>query len=522
MSVESKTKPASPCRPSPCPPCRLPQALERPRFFCGQLLSDQDLSSLIHYLLEKNRLHNRHFLGTGVVCGLLIHCDPCAGRVRLDPGHAIDCCGNDILVTEPTVFDVLEYLKACLAPKKPACEETAAPPPPECEELPREYCLFISYREEPSRPLTALIPDGCGQVSRCEPSRLRETFRLDLIPADQLPQVKPPNFWAQVLACWTGLFKLWEKYLGQILVLGAQGMVEAQEHQALLGLLCRLRDDFLKLYETGPNNRCDLARQFNQLLQAFPAYPSDPAAAESYQQDLYEVYFQVFALLAQYLIDCFCAALSPPCPACPEDDPGVLLAGLTMINDRIVKICNTVRTYLWTGPTLRYWLQPLFQLVGDGLEHLCCDFELIEILGQFFKPAVTTAPGAFALEGTVPMANPVQRMQQAVKRFQQAGGIAASYRQSLTELFHPLRLVQVLTSPGLTTLDLYGRSAAEVQELLAAHQVKAKAKQTTMVSEAYSLRHLGRMRWQIPPGAKVELVVSPDQKVTAVRLVEED
>ncbi len=85
-----------------------------------------------------------------------------------------------------------------------------------------------------------------------------------------------------------------------------------------------------------------------------------------------------------------------------------------------------------------------------------------------------------------------------------------------------MRLVQVLTSPGLTTLDLYGRSAAEVQELLAAQQATVKVKQTTMVSEAYSLRHLGRMRWQIPPGAKVELVLSPDQKVTAVRLVEED
>ena len=101
-----------------CPPCACCgglECLERPRYFCGQLLSDADLNAAQRYVIEKSRLHNRHLIGTGVVCGLGVYCDRCSDcRVTVRPGYAIDCCGNDVIVCEPTSFDVCEYIEKCL------------------------------------------------------------------------------------------------------------------------------------------------------------------------------------------------------------------------------------------------------------------------------------------------------------------------------------------------------------------------------------------------------------------------
>ena len=71
----------------------------RPRFFAGQLLTEEDLDLLTDYVTAKNRLHNASFFGEGVVCGLEVGCQPCGGgHVLVRPGYALDCCGNDIVV----------------------------------------------------------------------------------------------------------------------------------------------------------------------------------------------------------------------------------------------------------------------------------------------------------------------------------------------------------------------------------------------------------------------------------------
>jgi hypothetical protein len=70
-------------------------AFVRPRFFAGQLLTEDDLSLLVDYVTAKSRLHNRSLSGPGVVCGLGVTCDPCGGgTVAVHPGHALDCCGQ--------------------------------------------------------------------------------------------------------------------------------------------------------------------------------------------------------------------------------------------------------------------------------------------------------------------------------------------------------------------------------------------------------------------------------------------
>src|SRR3546814_19593417 len=94
-------------------PCLLPPACEKdcddvprelPHYFTGRVLTARDLRDEQGYVLSRLRLRNRLFHGWGVVCGLDVcsHPDPaCRDRyVVVEPGIAIDCCGNDIFVCE--------------------------------------------------------------------------------------------------------------------------------------------------------------------------------------------------------------------------------------------------------------------------------------------------------------------------------------------------------------------------------------------------------------------------------------
>ena len=88
--------------------------ISRPNFFAGQLLTDDDLRAALNYVIEKNRLHNRHFMGDGVVCGLEVKHHPCPDtqrKVIVKPGHALDCCGNDIVVQCEEELDILKMVR---------------------------------------------------------------------------------------------------------------------------------------------------------------------------------------------------------------------------------------------------------------------------------------------------------------------------------------------------------------------------------------------------------------------------
>ena len=63
--------------PPACPACGGLECLCRPRFFAGQLLTEDDLNRLDHYIVAKNRLHNRYLIGWGVACGLEVVCNVC-------------------------------------------------------------------------------------------------------------------------------------------------------------------------------------------------------------------------------------------------------------------------------------------------------------------------------------------------------------------------------------------------------------------------------------------------------------
>jgi hypothetical protein len=144
----------------------------RPRFFCGQLLTDQDLSGLASWVLDRRRL-GRYRDGWGVVSGLDIGVDPTPGAsaatVVVEPGYAVSSCGEDVVVAGSTTLDLAA---SCPDPTSPCGTPTGQPP--------TAYVLDIgiAYREVGEDPVPALGTAGCSQAGQCEDSRIVESFEL--------------------------------------------------------------------------------------------------------------------------------------------------------------------------------------------------------------------------------------------------------------------------------------------------------------------------------------------------------
>lgn len=359
-----------PTQPQTCSNCVDIECFERPRFFGGQLLTDKDLEAAQRYVIEKNKLHNRYLVGTGVVCGLAVRCDPCCdGSVIVESGYAIDCCGNDIVLCQPETVSILDCLEKQRESEEPDCGTKIRARKPQVEQ-PKEYCLTLLYDEEPSQPVTALIRDnGCGQ-SRCEPSRIRESFRFELVEkkVDRQPNFIPDeSFLGQVRKCATDFLAV-----GKILNSAAQAENElASNPNALDTSFYQFRSYVLEFYNQEPKIRCNL---IDKIVEIETQYKT-----ASTPQEKYNAAVIMLVLLLQLLIDCICNALLVPCAECDEEE-GVILACLTIRGHKIEKICNTVRKQLITGPSLRYWLQPLFNIVKRILELGCCELDLVKII----------------------------------------------------------------------------------------------------------------------------------------------
>jgi len=205
MTVHTTPHERSPC-PCGCAPCEDTccgvDCLVAPRFFCGQLLTDQDLSALVGWTRDKLRLQ-RYRDGWGVVCGLEVRCSGEASSVVVGRGYAISCCGDDIVVCDDTLLDLSG---ACGDEIDPCGDVYAEPDPRERyrlegaggiqpqhrELLPRKSAthdsghderlhvvdVYVDYAEQPTDAQTALGRSACGEVGECEFSRVREQASL--------------------------------------------------------------------------------------------------------------------------------------------------------------------------------------------------------------------------------------------------------------------------------------------------------------------------------------------------------
>jgi hypothetical protein len=153
-----------------CPVCGGLECLCRPRFFAGQLLTEDDLNRLERYVIDKNKLHNRYLFGSGVACGLEVVCSVCdadsnRGKVVVQPGYALSPCGNDIVVCKQETVDVCDLISRCRPPQADECFDPSAVTL-ECVDAAEDWVLAVCYDEKPSRGITALR--GSGAKSSCD------------------------------------------------------------------------------------------------------------------------------------------------------------------------------------------------------------------------------------------------------------------------------------------------------------------------------------------------------------------
>lgn len=167
-----------PCQPGPpwtlppgtAPTLAIPPAAGgcvRPRFFNGMFITKVDMETLLRWTRVKQQMQNRA-MGQGVVWGLKVDRD--GHHIRVHPGYAVDCCGNDLVVTTPYCVDINTLLA------DPASKSALEGPEP------HRMHLLLEYHECPEEP-RPVHGDPCSpDVSSCEMSRMRETVRLRLVP----------------------------------------------------------------------------------------------------------------------------------------------------------------------------------------------------------------------------------------------------------------------------------------------------------------------------------------------------
>lgn len=441
-----------PCTPR-CPACGGLKCLCRPRFFAGQLLTEQDLNLLERYILEKNRLHNRYLHGWGVACGLEVVCDACdPGRVVVRSGYALSPCGDDIVVCADQAVDVCALLEAC-EPREPACEGPYQAPPRDCTGGAKRWVLAICYDERPTRGVTALLgagdtlakPSGgcggtCGKACgcdagagppakvrapykpQCEPTQVCEGYRFVAYPAPKPAALVPEDVrggkgdqtWAwlyanrarfgplleRLLCCVTRAMELREDLRQGAAVDSAAGVSVYREYAAALA---EFAADFAI-------HRCAFVARTVELREDAARFDWNAPRLADEAARRAELRARITTLDVTWLdivSECFCSALLPACPK-PASTNCVPLAVVTVSEAgcRVTEICNwSERKLLVTWPAITYWFSWLpWHLLWNWLARMCCGPErsrealalLSSMLGVVLAGQRVTAPHAAA------------------------------------------------------------------------------------------------------------------------------
>lgn len=407
-----------------CPVCGGLECLCRPRFFAGQLLTDEDLNRLEHYIIGKNKLHNRYLHGWGVVCGLEVSCNPCKGFVNVKSGYALSPCGDDIIVCGDTAVNVCELIQDCRT-QQFNCEPAWPQADPVCGDQDEQWVLYICYDERSSRGVTPLqggngaarcTPCACGGSSscgcrgttssncgckgnattgsvktnlrskpasppQCEPTVTCEgyNFKLRKLPVKPLEQ-SPGELIERLRECLNEIAKL-------------QAILNRVDDSSQPGTeILAIRNALLDLMNQHSIYNCDL---FQRISQVEINVPSTGISTGTNAQS------SLSTLIQELFRECVCSALLPPCPP-PAEDNCVPIATLTLnckAGCRVVRICNWENRRLLIGfPTLEYWFESLIRQLGisDIFARLCCaqrtpQFEGIsrlDVVDNIFNEAV--------------------------------------------------------------------------------------------------------------------------------------
>jgi hypothetical protein len=323
--------------------CCQPICFERPNYFCGQLLSDDDLSAEQRYFREKQKLYHRTLHGHGVVCGLRLTCDPdCCGRIRIGDGYAIDNCGNDLVVCQPMPFDVIAALEAkgwlITEPPPDPCEDEE---PPRCK-VKQCFYITICYDEEAAE-YTTPFKTNCGPgAAACEPTRIRETVRFDVLD-------DPPRSHTDLDELEERITRHWKVFTegplaGKLSEFLADRQRGDQEGADYCMTFCQLKVLFQHHLKRHPDQYdCTLWEQVCRL----QCPTEDRQRYEVYR----ESFDKLYELIVRYAYDGILGEFIFECP-CPPKAHCVVLGTVEVEDGKLLRVCNCPRTYVWTFANL--------------------------------------------------------------------------------------------------------------------------------------------------------------------------
>lgn len=135
---------------------------ERPRYFEGELLSANDFRDEQDYFRHKSRLHNRIWLGPGVVCGLSVvpRANDHGEGVRISAGMALDAWGREVVVPADVDIVPLRIGDGC----QPSSASELSPS--------SAAHIAVCYNETPIDPAPNQLDGGDGAEAR----KVREAY----------------------------------------------------------------------------------------------------------------------------------------------------------------------------------------------------------------------------------------------------------------------------------------------------------------------------------------------------------
>lgn len=389
-----------------CPECGGLECLCRPRFFAGQLLTEEDLNRLERYVVEKNKLHNRYLHGSGVVCGLEVVCHPCPDRVTVRTGYALSPCGEDIVVCQDAVVNVCELIQKCRpATHAPDCNPLSSSGNENCQDLVEPWILAICYDEKPSRGITALRgssgaaccsrcncggssacgcschtqtnggkknSNGCQSTPRnppfqCEPTVTCEGYSFI---AYKTPPANPVGAINQPRGEWV---KRFNKCMSALTSIISAIQSDATQQQAF-NWFQEFKAALLDFFRDYPTYDCSYLEKLNKITLEQPGLATTDTPWMS--TFFVPVANRITAVAAEYWVHCFCSTLLPPCPQ-PVDCNCIPLATVKVRRSdcRIMEVCNWgPRRHVMTFPHLEYWLSPWGsqETLSAAIAKLCC------------------------------------------------------------------------------------------------------------------------------------------------------
>jgi hypothetical protein len=231
-------------------------------------------------------------------------------------------------------------------------------------------------------------------------------------------------------------------------------------------------------------------------------------AWQQYVTQVSNILYDMLTRILHYAVDCICDSLLVPCTEC-TDQEGVVLACLTVRDNKVVSICNVARTQVISGPAMRYWLHPLYWIFGMLVEWLCCEFDFGDILGKLTK---------LKLED-------FSYWQDKTKG---AAKVAPDYLSAAVQKLKKADIRKFMDAGKVSALGVIGRPASDVKaELEEKLGRTVTMKPADTADAAFDLRNLGSMTWFIDPDVErekpevedIELVVDSANRVTAIRRV---